>query len=859
MRQPASALALSAPACRPRASVAALHAILVAGSLGLLCAPMSAQAQPAAAAAASAQRSYAIPAGPLNMALANFGAQAQITLVGTAQLVEGKQTAGLQGSYTVAAGFVQLLQGSGLQAFVRGDGSYGLRAAPSAEPGAAGAAPDAHASLPHVNVTAAAFYDPITEGTGSYTAMGPSSNATRLELSPQQTPQATSLITRQQMEDYGLHDMDRVLAFTPGVSIETAAVGGGYQFASRGFNITGMQVDGLQGSYREAGRGAFNASVLDSALYDRVEVVRGATGLVTGSGEPSASINLVRKRPTRAFAGSVSATVGSWSHRRTITDLSGPLAQDGRVRGRLIAATRDGDSFRDRRSEQMRTLSGMVEVDLTPVTLLTIGHDLQSTQLNGESNSGVPLFNSAGQRIDVARSTSVAPHWTYWDKRYANTFVYLQHEFDSGWKAKLAYGHQRNAGDVLLSASVNPNYMNADGSGQQVRANLAADGVRYQDNLEVYANGPFSLLGRRHQLALGASASRGHDDSKTLTIANAGLTTIPDLFSWDGQSTRPTVAWDGSASQVNTRQSGMYASARLSLADPLNLVLGARLSNYRRSTDNYGTGGLYTGTTAGASNHQVLTPYAGITYDVTPQWTAYTSYAEIFKPQSYRDKNGKDIAPVTGRSVELGVKGALFDERLNVSAAVYETRQDNLAERAVDASGNDIVLPDGSYAYASTGKGNVSRGFEIEFAGDIGRQWQVFGSFTRNNTRNAAGETMYLYMPRDQAKLGATYRFAGTLQGLSLGATLGWVDRRAMRTASAAIPTITIPGVGNVSATHGSYTVVDLHASWRIDRHWQASLNIGNLFDKHYYDNFVVYRAQYGAPRNAQATLRYQW
>ena len=45
------------------------------------------------------------------------------------------------------------------------------------------------------------------------------------------------------------------------------------------------------------------------AMYDRVDVVREATGLVNN---PSATINLERQRPTDKFQANMSVNVGSW-------------------------------------------------------------------------------------------------------------------------------------------------------------------------------------------------------------------------------------------------------------------------------------------------------------------------------------------------------------------------------------------------------------------------------------------------------------------------------------------------------------------------------------------------------------------
>jgi outer membrane receptor for ferric coprogen and ferric-rhodotorulic acid len=75
------------------------------------------------------------------------------------------------------------------------------------------------------------------------------------------------------------------------------------------------------------------------AMFDRVEVVRGATGLVTGAGNPSAAINLVRKRPLDEQKVTLTGAAGSWDDYRGELDASSPLNDSGTLRGRVVTST----------------------------------------------------------------------------------------------------------------------------------------------------------------------------------------------------------------------------------------------------------------------------------------------------------------------------------------------------------------------------------------------------------------------------------------------------------------------------------------------------------------------------------------
>ena len=196
------------------------------------------------------------------------------------------------------------------------------------------------AQLPAISVTGREISD-LTEGTNAYTTEA-MSTATGLTLSPRETPQSVSVVTRQQIEDQGLTDTGAILATAPGISV-TRSDSNRYSFSARGFTIDNFQFDGLVSPILSQWN--YGSTDMDAAIYDHVEIVRGATGLMTGSGNPSAAVNFVRKRPLREFAATFNASVGSWDYVRGDADISVPITEDGRIRSRLVAAYSQGDSY----------------------------------------------------------------------------------------------------------------------------------------------------------------------------------------------------------------------------------------------------------------------------------------------------------------------------------------------------------------------------------------------------------------------------------------------------------------------------------------------------------------------------------
>ena len=178
--------------------------------------------------------------------------------------------------------------------------------------------------------------------TGTYN-VGRTRSATPLDMSLRDTPQSVTVITQQRIQDQFLQNVTDVINNVAGVSVNQYETHRG-GFTSRGFDIDNLQIDGVPTTWQQQWSGGETLSSL--ATYDRVEVVRGSTGLMTGAGNPSASINLVRKRATsKVLTGSADVSVGSWSDRRGLVDVSTPLTKSGNVRARVVGEIHKADSY----------------------------------------------------------------------------------------------------------------------------------------------------------------------------------------------------------------------------------------------------------------------------------------------------------------------------------------------------------------------------------------------------------------------------------------------------------------------------------------------------------------------------------
>ncbi|WP_240493407.1 TonB-dependent siderophore receptor [Pandoraea sp. ISTKB] len=683
-------------------------------------------------------------------------------------------------------------------------------------------------ALPATHVTASA--DTTTQTTHAYT-VDQTSAATGLPLSLRDTPQSVTVVTQQRMTDQQMTSVSDVLRNTTGVSAYNQdGEGGRITFYSRGFEITNFTYDGMPTS---ALPNTFvpGDGIQDTAFYDRVEVVRGATGLMSGTGNPSASINLVRKHALKDFAAAASVSAGSWDNYRGALDISTPLTPSGNVRARIIAVGQDSRSFLDHDKLRRQSLYGVVDADLTRDTTVSLGYQYSHASPKGMPWGGQPMFFSDGGQTSWPRSTNLAASWSTWESTLKTAFADIEHRFDNGWKLRAELSQRRADSDAkMFSALSYPDRTTGQGL-----IPLAVGGIveSRQNSFDVMATGPFTLLGRRHELTFGAMMSdQKADDRETGFVFTP--TPIGNFYQWTGAYPEPDWASTPYAlTKTHVKQSGAYGAVRWNLAAPLKLILGARLSNYE----------VDQGTFHFKQTAKFL-PYAGVVYDIDDTYSAYASYTTIFNPQTYRDRDGNVLAPTSGKNAEIGLKGAFLDGRLNASVALFDAWLDNVAQTDTGHS-----LPDGSLAYYAA-SGTRSKGIELDIQGEWLPGWNVYAGASQFTASSGDGSRLNSQIPRATVRLFTTYRLPGTWHRLTVGGGVNWQSSFSQ---SALGPD------GAVQVGQGAYAITSLMARYDVTSNASVAINVNNLFDKRYYTMTGFYnQALYGEPRNVMVTLSYR-
>lgn len=798
---------------RPLALAAQL--IVLGGVLAVAGHAPGAQAQSLATGAVPGPvRSYDIPAGPLGSALTRFARESGIYLVGAAAAAEGKSSPGLKGAHSVEAGFAALLAGTGLQAVRQADGSYGLR--PMAE---VQTAPGDSAVLQTVTVSGKAPGS-TTEGSGSYTSFS-SSSSTRLNLTPQETPQSVTVMTRQRMDDQRLYSLSDVLEATVGVTMKPFSLGSDSpQMWARGSSITNFQIDGVPVS------ASMSNYLQSTVMYDRVEVVRGATGIMSGLGTPAATINMIRKRPTPEPLTSVSLEAGSWSRSGLGLDLSRALAEDGSVRGRLVADVKRDGAWTGNYRQDYGVLYGIVEADLGSRTLLTAGFNHISRNTDAPIRAFYQVYTN-GQPTGATRSSGASPDWAYYDHQVNSVFGSIEHRFGSGWSGKAELTHGRYSYETFMASPVNA-VNQATGLGGSAQMIHWASDVE-QTSLDTYATGPFSLFGKSHELIGGLTLSRLDQSSPGYPSPRQSLN---DVFNWVNEVAKPTAAATGSTTSREYQYSA-YLNSRLQLGAATSLLLGSRVINWKQNRDalTYASGSV---SATRLREKNIFVPYVGLVHALNDTWSLYASYTKIFNPQPYYviDLQGNPLAPEEGTSYEAGIKGSFNEGALTSSLSLFRTQQDTFP-----------VWDAATRTYTAIND-TITQGLELEMAGALAPGWQVGAGYTYSVTRDKDGQRLMTRIPLNTLKLSTSYRLPGHWNRLTVGGSLHWESKT---------------GDPLSTYTQHSYALLNLMARYDVSRQLSVALHLNNALDKTYLMGVAGAMGLHGAPRNVMVSAKYRF
>jgi len=642
-----------------------------------------------------------------------------------------------------------------------------------------------------------------------------------LPMSLFDTPQSVTVISGDFIEAFGLNNVNQVLEQVTGVNVEAVETERTY-YNARGFDIKSMQVDGIGLPFNWNVVGA-----LDTYIYDKVEVIRGANGLLTGVGSPSGTINYIRKRPTNEARAVTALTGGSWDRYRFEGDVSGPLTDTGSWAGRLVGAAQTGDSYLDHYQNDRGIVSGILEGQVGDRAIVTFGYSQQDNDSSGVLWGALPLLYTTGQQTDFDDSTSTTMDWTQWNTEIRTPFVELVYAFSPDWKLQstVTYNTYEETSRLFYTYGATDPATGLGLWGYPGNFKSSSDRYLFDNTL----TGNVDLFGRTHELLLGASYSQADYDyhEREAPLDDPAWGAMPPFPGWNGREVaEPDWGPELLQSDWDSDFGRVFGVAHVNATDALKFITGFNAIDVQSNG--------YSFKEPQDSDDSEFSPYIGATYLITDSINLYASYSDIYEPQPEIGPNLQPLGPAEGKSYEAGVKAELLDRRLLATLALFRARQDNYAEYG----GVDM---ESGLAYYN-GIDVESEGVELELAGSITEDWLLQTGFTAIDLSDPhGGGDVRTFIPEMTFNLGTRYTVA-EVPGLQLGALVKWQDDTHIDT-----------DLGEIRSD--ARAVVSGYVSYAFLDRYELRINGYNLTDEKYLTSLYWEQAFYAPPVNWSATF----
>ncbi|KWV96428.1 TonB-dependent receptor [Erythrobacter sp. AP23] len=536
----------------------------------------------------------------------------------------------------------------------------------------------------------------------------------KLATPPLESSLVVTSITQELIEDQGARDAQDLYRNISGVSFFSYA-----GVTARGFRQEEIFYDGLRGD-PYAG-----FSVPQLFNVERVEFLKGPSGMLYGPGAPGGLFNYITKKPDAdEFTGEIKAILGTEDRVGGSAEINAPLGGGFAARGGVFYE--DRGLFRFNAGSRTLIVDGGVSFEEGPARII-----LQATRYDQELDAnrlrGVPV--DANGEFRTSRR---------WNHNEPGDFLNLESDVVQG----------RIEVDVTpnLSIDVTARYNDAvemqnyheprglfdsDGDGQiDSSVRQFRDQLRAQETFSLGANAVWSAdlggnLGNRVLVGADFFDAESNFTGRALrgTTSNvAGLPNPLSLFDPQYGRTDPTSyalpAFRTSLS--DSERFGFYLLDELRIGR-LILTGGVRFDSF---TDN-ANGTVF--------EDEEVTYRAGAVYRVTDEISLFAQYADSFEPQDVDDQDplaGGPFAPTTGDIVEGGIKTALMGGRIQSSLSAYQIRRQNLLQ--TDPRGD--VGGDGVDDLVAFGE-VTSKGVEVDIAADITPNWVATLAYGYNDTR----------------------------------------------------------------------------------------------------------------------------
>ena len=615
-------------------------------------------------------------------------------------------------------------------------------------------------------------------------------------------PQSISVITQAKIDDLNLDTLDQIAKRTTGLRVLQNDDGRSSIF-SRGYEYDQYSIDGLASPMA-----SINGTLPNLAAFDRVEVMRGPSGLFNSASEMGGVVNLVRKRGKADGDQILEANISNPKGYGVSADLQGSLSTDDSLVGRTVLQYNERanpvvDEI-DGKNNQNSTVYVSVDKQLNDTSKFGLGYLMQDRQITPDN--GLPTF--------ADKSLISLPHDKFYGAKW-NDFNSQSHDVFADFEHRLASAGVVSAGMRYSDREADYNYAFAGGALEDNKTSVAGIGADIHEtsmSADVNLSQPFKIGNHQSEYVIGADYKRFKTDNENARTKALGkeLTAeqINDLNKVDilEQARLSQKGFALTHTENTLSETGLYGKVNYKPIDKLSLIAGGRLSHYDIESDD-----KISNANASTDSSSKATGYGAAVYEMTPNINAYGSYTQVFTPQYVANKDGEILKPREGDQIEIGLKGH-WQDTLSARLSGYRLTDENAAAPTKD--GDQVALGE-----------RQMQGVELEVNGEIMPNLQVSGgySYLDSDIKQASSDRddgIFLLMPKHSANLWVSYEADNWLaRPLTVG--LG------------------VNAVGEFSSSQGvkadSYSTWDAMVSYPFNDQLTGQLNVYNLFNKDHY------------------------
>lgn len=736
---------------------------------------------------------------PVADALKDIQAQSGVVIEFDPDAVPGLTSAPVQSAANAQAAVQQAIAGTGLSIFVQADGGMAVGNA----------------------ITVTAQRDEAE--TSILVRQNSTSNRNGTPLRDQ--ARNAQVVSSKQMEEQQSRTVRDALRYAGGVSGGVDTGQGQGTFYLRGFPVTPV-INGLAGAGTVGSLGSLGGNI---DTVERIEVLKGPDAMLAGSGNLGGVVNIVTKKPFADFFAAATGEVGlNFADWRLSGDVNGALSSSELLSARVIASVWGGDTnyggyraadgyviapsirFKNARTDILLSATLTDEfVPISPYALIPFG--------------GTEPFDLPRDQPIIAADQGISIK----SQRY---LVDIAHDFSSNLTAVLRYQHQY--------AKVAPGGYTLFGAEQDGTAFVSSDEDRQRgptNAFDGFIRAKFTTGPIRHTVNAGFVYVKSRSD----TDSALGEFLIFNIFT-DDPSTLPPLPTDFVPSTTASfEQKGFYAQ-NLMQYGPVHLILGIRRTDFSSRTV------LFARPDLGLFDEFLFefedgatTPSAGIIVDVADNVSLFANYLRGFSPTFGTDFAGRALPNVRSTNREAGVKLDLFGNRAVLNASYFHNEQSNIL----------ITDPVNGPPFQIAGPGLLSKGIDLNLAGEILPGWSIIASYTRTDYRNLSDEfAEFVVIGNARDTYSAFTSYAFDLGSLATASVNAGISGRSSAFASV---------FGEVISPAAMQ--VDLGAAVTVKGiNWR--LGVRNLLDRRNYDvSFVETQLPISEPRNVRLTASFRF